>query len=158
MSCLWLSSLVATSCGSRKVTGDLRIDEETRRNIRQIVEEILERRTVEVRTSELNGDIVITRREFDTSGKRDSLTGEYPTSSITDTRIMVTGRDSVTNVDTVSVKERTDATVDSEADIEVRDKTVEERKESSWPKAIIALSVSFCLLVVVYILRKLNIF
>lgn len=136
----------------------MRIDEETRRNIRQIVEEILERRTVEVRTSELNGDIVITRREFDTSGKRDSVTGEYPTSSITDTRITVTGRDSVTNVDTVSVKDRVDTTVDSEADIEVRDKTVEERKESSWPKAIIAVSIAFCVFGVIYFLRKIKVF
>lgn len=135
----------------------MRIDEETRRNIRQIVEEILERRTVEVRTSELNGDIVITRREFDTSGKRDSVTGEYPTSSITDTRITVTGRDSVTNVDTVSVKDRVDTTVDSEADIEVRDKTVKERKESSWPRAIMWICGTLCAFGIILVLKRIKV-
>lgn len=152
--CLWLLSLAMSSCGSRRVAGDIAISEETRRNIREIVEDILERRTVEVRTSDLKGDIIITRREFDTSGEKDPSTGEYPTSSITDTRINISGRDTVIGVDTVSVKGDRDVVIEDDADTRIRDKTEVERKESSWPRAVMYICGTLCVFVVVYLLRR----
>ena len=59
-----------------------------------MIDEVMDRKIVEIKTSDLNADIVITEREFDTDKDVDPTTGERPVSSQTDPHIVIGRRDS----------------------------------------------------------------
>ena len=68
-----------------------------------MINEVMDRKIVEIRTSDLNADIVITERKFDTTKEVDPSTGERPVSSQTDAHIVIGRRDSTVTTDSLGV-------------------------------------------------------
>ena len=73
--CLGLS-LFLSSCGSRRQVSETSIDSRLISRIETMIDEVMDRKIVEIKTSDLNADIVITEREFDTDKDVDPATGE----------------------------------------------------------------------------------
>ena len=86
--CLGLS-LFLSSCGSRRQVSEASIDSRLISRIETMIDEVMDRKIVEIRTSDLNADIVITERKFDTTKEVDPSTGERPVSSQTDAHIVI---------------------------------------------------------------------
>lgn len=153
IACLGLS-LFLSSCGSRRRVSDTSIDSRLISRIETMIDEAMDRRIVEIKTSDLNADIVITERKFDTGEDVDPATGERPVSSRTDTHIVIGRRDSAVTADSLGVNKTRNDIKDLDNKTNIKSKDVDDRKESRWPIAWIVAGILMILLVLVYILKK----
>lgn len=151
--CLGLS-LFLSSCGSRRQVSDTSIDSRLISRIETMIDETMDRRIVEIKTSDLNADIVITERKFDTGKDVDPATGERPVSSQTDTHIVIGRRDSTVTADSLGVNKTRNDIKDLDNKTNIKSKDVDDRKESRWPIVWIVAGILMILLVLVYILKK----
>lgn len=147
-------SLFLSSCGSRRQVSDTSIDSRLISRIETMIDEAMDRRIVEIKTSDLNADIVITERKFDTGKDVDPATGERPVSSQTDTHIVIGRRDSTVTADSVGVNKTRNDIKDLDNKTNIKSKDVDDRKESRWPIVWIVAGILMILLVLVYILKK----
>lgn len=154
--CLGLS-LSLSSCGSRRQVSDTSIDNRLISRIETMIDEVMDRKIVEIKTSDLNADIVITERKFDTDKDVDPATGERPVSSRTDTHIVIGRRDSTVTADSVGVNKTRNDIKDLDNKIDIKSKDVDDKKGSRWPIAWIVAGISMILLVLVYILNRIKI-
>lgn len=153
VSCLGLS-LFLSSCGSRRQVSDTSIDSRLISRIETMIDEVMDRRIVEIKTSDLNADIVITERKFDTDKDIDPATGERPVSSVTDAHIVIGRRDSTVTADSLGVNKTRNDIKDLDNKTNIKSKDVDDRKESRWPIVWIVAGILMILLVLVYILKK----
>lgn len=151
--CLGLS-LFLSSCGSRRQVSDTSIDSRLISRIETMIDEAMDRRIVEIKTSDLNADIVITERKFDTDKDIDPATGERPVSSVTDAHIVIGRRDSTVTADSLGVNKTRNDIKDLDNKTNIKSKDVDDRKESRWPIVWIVAGILMILLVLVYILKK----
>lgn len=151
--CLGLS-LFLSSCGSRRQVSDTSIDGRLISRIETMIDEAMDRRIVEIKTSDLNADIVITERKFDTGKDVDPATGERPVSSVTDAHIVIGRRDSTVTADSLGVNKTRNDIKDLDNKTNIKSKDVDDRKESRWPIVWIVAGILMILLVLVYILKK----
>lgn len=151
--CLGLS-LFLSSCGSRRQVSDTSIDSRLISRIETMIDEAMDRRIVEIKTSDLNADIVITERKFDTDKDIDPATGERPVSSQTDAHIVIGRRDSTVTADSLGVNKTRNDIKDLDNKTNIKSKDVDDRKESRWPIVWIVAGILMILLVLVYILKK----
>lgn len=151
--CLGLS-LFLSSCGSRRQVSDTSIDSRLISRIETVIDEAMDRRIVEIKTSDLNADIVITERKFDTDKDIDPATGERPVSSVTDAHIVIGRRDSTVTADSLGVNKTRNDIKDLDNKTNIKSKDVDDRKESRWPIVWIVAGILMILLVLVYILKK----
>lgn len=151
--CLGLS-LFLSSCGSRRQVSDTSIDSRLISRIETMIDEAMDRRIVEIKTSDLNADIVITERKFDTGKDVDPATGERPVSSQTDAHIVIGRRDSTVTADSLGVNKTRNDIKDLDNKTNIKSKDVDDRKESRWPTVWIVAGILMILLVLVYILKK----
>lgn len=154
--CLGLS-LSLSSCGSRRQVSETSIDSRLISRIETMINEVIDRKVVEIKTSDLNADIVITERKFDTDKDVDPTTGERPVSSQTDTHIVIGRRDSTVTADSVGVNKTRNDIKDLDNKIDVKSKDVDDKKESRWPIVWIVAGILMILLVLVYILKKIKV-
>lgn len=154
--CLGLS-LSLSSCGSRRQVSETSIDSRLISRIETMIDEVMDRKIVEIKTSDLNADIVITERKFDTDKDVDPATGERPVSSQTDTHIVIGRRDSAVTADSVGVNKTRNDIKDLDNKIDIKSKDVDDKKESRWPIAITSISVLLILLVLIYLLKKMKV-
>lgn len=154
--CLGLS-LSLSSCGSRRQVSDTSIDNRLVSRIETMIDEVMDRKIVEIRTSDLNADIVITERKFDTTKEVDPSTGERPVSSQTDAHIVIGRRDSTVTVDSLGVDKTITGIEDIDKKTDIEHKDVDDKKESRWPIVWIVAGILMILLVLVYILKKIKI-
>lgn len=150
--CLGLS-LFLSSCGSRRRVSDTSIDNRLIGRIETMIDEVMDRKIVEVRTSGLNADIVITERKFDTTREADPSTGERPVSSRTDAHIVIGRRDSTATTDSVGVNKTGNDINYLDNKIDIKSKNVDDKEESRWSMAIIFMSI-LGILVVLFVLLK----
>ena len=122
-----------------------------------MIDEVMDRKIVEIRTSDLNADIVITERKFDTDKDVDPATGERPVSSQTDTHIVIGRRDSTVTADSLGFNRTKNDIKDLDNKIDIKSKDVDDKKESRWPIAITSISVLLILLVLIYLLKKMKV-
>ena len=151
--CLGLS-LSLSSCGSRRQVSEASIDSGLISRIETMIDEVMDRKIVEIKTSDLNADIVITERKFDTGKDVDPATGERPVSSQTDTHIVIGRRDSTVTADSLGVNKTRNDIKDLDNKTNIKSKDVDDRKESRWPIVWIVAGILMILLVLVYILKK----
>lgn len=151
--CLGLS-LFLSSCGSRRQVSDTSIDSRLISRIETMINEVIDRKMVEIKTSDLNADIVITERKFDTDKDIDPATGERPVSSQTDAHIVIGRRDSTVTADSLGVNKTRNDIKDLDNKTNIKSKDVDDRKESRWPIVWIVAGILMILLVLVYILKK----
>lgn len=151
--CLGLS-LFLSSCGSRRQVSDTSIDSRLISRIETMIDEAMDRRIVEIKTSDLNADIVITERKFDTGKDVDPATGERPVSSVTDAHIVIGRRDNTVTADSLGVNKTRNDIKDLDNKTNIKSKDVDDRKESRWPIVWIVAGILMILLVLVYILKK----
>ena len=154
--CLGLS-LSLSSCGSRRQVSETSIDSRLISRIETMIDEVMDRKIVEIKTSDLNADIVITEREFDTDKDVDPTTGERPVSSQTDTHIVIGRRDSTVTADSVGVNKTRNDIKDLDNKIDIKSKDVDDKKGSRWPIVWIVAGILMILLVLVYILKRVNV-
>lgn len=154
--CLGLS-LFLSSCGSRRQVSDTSIDNRLISRIETMIDEVMDRKIVEIRTSDLNADIVITERKFDTTKEVDPSTGERPVSSQTDAHIVIGRRDSTVTTDSLGVDKTITGVKDIDKKTDIEHKDVDDKKESRWPIVWIVAGILMILLVLVYILKKIKI-
>lgn len=147
-------SLFLSSCGSRRQVSDTSIDSRLISRIETMIDEAMDRRIVEIKTSDLNADIVITERKFDTDKDIDPATGERPVSSVTDAHIVIGRRDSTVTADSLGVNKTRNDIKDLDNKTNIKSKDVDDRKESRWPIVWIVAGILMILLVLVYILKK----
>ena len=119
-----------------------------------MINEVIDRKMVEIKTSDLNADIVITERKFDTDKDIDPATGERPVSSVTDAHIVIGRRDSTVTADSLGVNKTRNDIKDLDNKTNIKSKDVDDRKESRWPIVWIVAGILMILLVLVYILKK----
>lgn len=150
--CLGLS-LSLSSCGSRRQVSEASIDSRLISRIETMIDEAMDRKIVEIKTSDLNADIVITERKFDTTKEVDPSTGERPVSSRTDTHIFIGRRDSTVTTDSVGVNKTRNDIKGLDNKIDIKSKDVDDKDESKWPTAIIFISI-LGILVVLFVLLK----
>nr|UVY58921.1 MAG: hypothetical protein [Bacteriophage sp.] len=122
-----------------------------------MIDEVMDRKIVEIKTSDLNADIVITEREFDTDKDVDPTTGERPVSSQTDTHIVIGRRDSTVTADSLGIDKTITGVKDIDKKTDIEHKDVDDKKESRWPIVWIVAGILMILLVLVYILKKIKI-
>ena len=151
--CLGLS-LSLSSCGSRRQVSETSIDSRLISRIETMIDEVMDRKIVEIKTSDLNADIVITEREFDTDKDVDPTTGERPVSSQTDTHIVIGRRDSTVTADSLGVNKTRNDIKDLDNKTNIKSKDVDDKKESRWSIVWIVAGILMILLVLVYILKK----
>lgn len=154
--CLGLS-LFLSSCGSRRQVSDTSIDNRLISRIETMIDEVMDRKIVEIRTSDLSADIVITEREFDTDKDVDPATGERPVSSQTDTHIVIGRRDSTVTADSLGIDKTITGIEDIDKKTDIEHEDVDDKKESRWPIVWIVAGILMILLVLVYILKKIKI-
>lgn len=154
--CLGLS-LFLSSCGSRRQVSEASIDSRLISRIETMINEVIDRKMVEIKTSDLNADIVITDRKFDTDKDIDPATGERPVSSVTDAHIVIGRRDSTVTVDSLGVDKTITGIEDIDKKTDIEHKDVDDKKESRWPIVWIVAGILMILLVLVYILKKIKI-
>ena len=150
-------SLFLSSCGSRRQVSDTSIDSRLISRIETMIDEAMDRRIVEIKTSDLNADIVITERKFDTGKDVDPATGERPVSSVTDAHIVIGRRDSTVTADSLGVNKTRNDIKDLDNKTNIKSKDVDDKKESRWPIVWIVAGILMILLVLVYILKKIKI-
>lgn len=154
--CLGLS-LSLSSCGSRRQVSETSIDSRLISRIETMINEVIDRKVVEIKTSDLNADIVITERKFDTDKDVDPTTGERPVSSQTDTHIVIGRRDSTVTADSLGVNKTRNDIKDLDNKTNIKSKDVDDKKESRWPIVWIVAGILMILLVLVYILKKIKV-
>ena len=154
--CLGLS-LFLSSCGSRRQVSEASIDSRLISRIETMINEVMDRKIVEIRTSDLNADIVITERKFDTTKEVDPSTGERPVSSQTDAHIVIGRRDSTVTTDSLGIDKTITGVKDIDKKTDIEHKDVDDKKESRWPIVWIVAGILMILLVLVYILKKIKI-
>lgn len=154
--CLGLS-LFLSSCGSRRQVSDTSIDNRLISRIETMIDEVMDRKIVEIRTSDLNADIVITERKFDTTKEVDPSTGERPVSSQTDAHIVIGQRDSTVTADSLGVNRIRNDVENLDNRIDIKFKDIDDKKESRWPMVWIVAGILMILLVLVYILKRVNV-
>lgn len=154
--CLGLS-LFLSSCGSRRQVSEASIDSRLISRIEMMINEVIDRKMVEIKTSELNADIIITEREFDTDKDVDPATGERPVFSQTDTHIVIGRRDSTVTADSLGVNKTRNDIKDLDNKTNIKSKDVDDKKESRWPIVWIVAGILMILLVLVYILKRIKI-
>jgi hypothetical protein len=154
--CLGLS-LFLSSCGSRRQVSDTSIDNRLISRIETMIDEVMDRKIVEIRTSDLNADIVITERKFDTTNDVDPSTGERPVSSQTDAHIIIGRRDSTVVADSIGINKKMNDIENIDNKIDIKSKDVDDKKESRWPIVWIVAGILMILLVLVYILKKIKV-
>ena len=154
--CLGLS-LFLSSCGSRRQVSDTSIDNRLISRIETMIDEVMDRKIVEIRTSDLNADIVITERKFDTDKDIDPATGERPVSSQTDAHIVIGRRDSTVTADSLGVNKTRNDIKDLDNKTNIKSKDVDDKKESRWSIVWIVAGILMILLVLVYILKRVNV-
>lgn len=154
--CLGLS-LFLSSCGSRRRVSDTSIDNRLISRIETMIDEVMDRRIVEIKTSDLNADIVIIERKFDTTKEVDPSTGERPVSSQTDAHIVIGRRDSTVTVDSLGIDKTITGVKDIDKKTDIEHKDVDDKKESRWPIVWIVAGILMILLVLVYILKRVNV-
>lgn len=154
--CLGLS-LFLSSCGSRRQVSEAFIDSRLISRIETMIDEVIDRRMVEIKTSDLNADIIITERKFDTDKDVDPATGERPVSSRTDTHIVIGRRDSTVTTDSLGIDKTITGIEDIDKKTDIEHKDVDDKKESRWPIAITSISVLLILLVLIYLLNKMKV-
>ena len=150
--CLGLS-LSLSSCGSRRQVSDTSIDNRLISRIETMIDEVMDRKIVEIKTSDLSADIVITEREFDTDKDVDPATGERPVSSQTDAHIVIGRRDSTVTTDSLGVDKTITGIEDIDKKTDIKHKDIDDKEESRWPMAIIFMSI-LGILVVLFVLLK----
>lgn len=156
--CLGLSlSLSLSSCGSRRQVSETSIDSRLISRIETMIDEVMDRKIVEIKTSDLNADIVITERKFDTDKDVDPATGERPVSSQTDTHIVIGRRDSTVTADSLGIDKTITGIEDIDKKTDIEHKDVDDKKESRWPIVWIVAGILMILLVLVYILKRIKI-
>lgn len=154
--CLGLS-LFLSSCGSRRQVSDTSIDSRLISRIETMIDEVMDRRIVEIKTSDLNADIVIIERKFDTTKEVDPSAGERPVSSQTDAHIVIGRRDSTVTADSLGVNRIRNDVGNLDNRIDIKSKDIDDKKESRWPMVWIVAGILMILLVLVYILKRVNI-
>lgn len=154
--CLGLS-LFLSSCGSRRQVSDTSIDNRLISRIEAMINEVIDRKVVEIKTSDLNADIVITEREFDTDKDVDPATGERPVSSQTDAHIVIGRRDSTVTADSLGVNRIRNDVGNLDNRIDIKSKDIDDKKESRWPIVWIVAGILMILLILVYILKSVNV-
>lgn len=154
--CLGLS-LSLSSCGSRRQVSETSIDSRLISRIETMIDEVMDRKIVEIRTSDLNADIVITERKFDTTKEVDPSTGERPVSSQTDTHIVIGRRDSTVTTDSIGIDKTRNDIKGLDNKIDIKSKDVDDKKGSRWPIVWIVAGILMILLVLVYILKRIKI-
>lgn len=154
--CLGLS-LFLSSCGSRRQVSEASIDSRLISRIETMINEVIDRKMVEIKTSDLNADIVITERKFDTDKDIDPATGERPVSSVTDAHIVIGRRDSTVTADSLGIDKTITGIEDIDKKTDIEHKDVDDKKESRWPIAITSISVLLILLVLIYLLNKMKV-
>lgn len=154
--CLGLS-LFLSSCGSRRQVSDTSIDNRLISRIETMIDEVMDRKIVEIRTSDLNADIVITERKFDTTKEVDPSTVERPVSSQTDAHIVIGRRDSTVVADSIGINKKMNDIENIDNKIDIKSKDVDDKKESRWPIVWIVAGILMILLVLVYILKRVNV-
>lgn len=154
--CLGLS-LFLSSCGSRRQVSDTSIDNRLISRIETMIDEVMDRKIVEIRTSDLNADIVIIERKFDTTKDVDPSTGERPVSSQTDAHIVIGRRDSTVVADSIGINKKMNDIENIDNKIDIKSKDVDDKKESRWPIVWIVAGILMILLVLVYILKKIKV-
>ncbi len=154
--CLGLS-LSLSSCGSRRQVSEASIDSRLISRIETMIDEVMDRKIVEIRTSDLNADIVITERKFDTTKEVDPSTGERPVSSQTDAHIVIGRRDSTVTTDSLGVDKTITGIEDIDKKTDIEHKDVDDKKESRWPIAVTSISVLLILLGLIYLLKKMKV-
>lgn len=122
-----------------------------------MIDEVMDRKIVEIKTSDLSADIVITEREFDTDKDVDPATGERPVSSQTDTHIVIGRRDSTVTADSLGIDKTITGIEDIDKKTDIEHEDVDDKKESRWPIVWIVAGILMILLVLVYILKKIKI-
>lgn len=153
--CLGLS-LFLSSCGSRRQVSDTSIDSRLISRIETMIDEVMDRRIVEIKTSDLNADIVITERKFDTGKDVDPATGERPVSSQTDTHIVIGRRDSTVTADSLGIDKTITGVKDIDKKTDIKHKDIDDKEESRWPTAIIFISILGILVVLFVLLKRLG--
>lgn len=118
-----------------------------------MIDEVMDRKIVEIKTSDLNADIVITERKFDTDKDVDPATGERPVSSQTDTHIVIGRRDSTVTADSLGIDKTITGIEDIDKKTDIKHKDIDDKEESRWPMAIIFMSI-LGILVVLFVLLK----
>lgn len=118
-----------------------------------MIDEVMDRKIVEIKTSDLNADIVITERKFDTDKDVDPATGERPVSSVTDAHIVIGRRDSTVTTDSLGVDKTITGIEDIDKKTDIKHKDIDDKEESRWPMAIIFMSI-LGILVVLFVLLK----
>lgn len=118
-----------------------------------MIDEAMDRKIVEIKTSDLNADIVITERKFDTDKDIDPATGERPVSSVTDAHIVIGRRDSTVTTDSLGVDKTITGIEDIDKKTDIKHKDIDDKEESRWPMAIIFMSI-LGILVVLFVLLK----
>lgn len=154
--CLGLS-LFLSSCGSRRQVSETSIDSRLISRIETMIDEVIDRKVVEIKTSDLNADIVITKRKFDTDKDVDPATGERPVSSQTDAHIVIGRRDSTVTTDSLGIDKTITGIEDIDKKTDIEHEDVDDKKESRWPIAITSISVLLILLVLIYLLKKMKV-
>lgn len=154
--CLGLS-LFLSSCGSRRQVSDTSIDNRLISRIETMIDEVMDRKIVEIKTSDLNADIVITERKFDTDKDVDPATGKRPVSSQTDTHIVIGRRDSAVTADSLGIDKTITGIEDIDKKTDIEHKDVDDKKGSRWPIVWIVAGILMILLVLVYILKRINV-
>lgn len=154
--CLGLS-LSLSSCGSRRQVSEASIDSRLISRIETMINEVIDRKMVEIKTSDLNADIVITERKFDTDKDIDPATGERPVSSVTDAHIVIGRRDSTVTTDSLGVDKTITGIEDIDKKTDIKHKDVDDKKESKWPIAVTSISVLLILLGLIYLLKKMKV-
>lgn len=154
--CLGLS-LSLSSCGSRRQVSETSIDSRLISRIETMINEVIDRKVVEIKTSDLNADIVITERKFDTDKDVDPTTGERPVSSQTDAHIVIGRRDSTVTTDSLGVDKTITSIEDIDKKTDIKHKDIDDKEESRWPIAITSISVLLILLVLIYLLKKMKV-
>ena len=122
-----------------------------------MIDEVMDRRIVEIKTSDLNADIVIIERKFDTTKEVDPSTGERPVSSQTDAHIVIGRRDSTVTADSLGVNRIRNDVENLDNRIDIKFKDIDDKKESRWPMVWIVAGILMILLVLVYILKRVNV-
>lgn len=154
--CLGLS-LFLSACGSRRQVSDTTIDDRLISRIETMINEVIDRRIVEVKTSDLKADIIITDRRFDTDKDIDPATGERPVSSQTDTHIVIGRRDSTVTADSLGIDKTITGIEDIDKKTDIEHEDVDDKKESRWPIAVTSISVLLILLGLIYLLKKMKV-
>lgn len=153
--CLGLS-LFLSSCGSRRQVSEASIDSRLISRIETMINEVIDREMVEIKASDLNADIVITERKFDTDKDIDPATGERPVSSVTDAHIVIGRRDSTVTADSLGIDKTRNDIKNMDNKIDIKSKDVDDKDESKWPTAIIFISILGILVVLFVLLKRLG--